>query len=91
MQTDREFAGKVAAVIQDAIANEKIGFDPNGDAVVTETAAYDEHYLSIDKGVFVRVRLGDGEAEIGIKVQAYTDPLFQEELEQQEEADDYVG
>lgn len=56
-------------------------FEESGDMTLDSQEMYNEHYMSNDRGLFLRLRLGSGNAEVGIKVQALTDPMFEQELE----------
>lgn len=81
MRNNDEFAKQIADALQIAFAERKVDLDEDGDTLVEEVSAYEEHYMSRDRGVFIRLRLGSGSAEVGIRVQALTDPMFEQELE----------
>lgn len=83
MRINDEFAHIVAQNLANLIeqAFRSGTFEESGDMGLESQEMYDEHYMSTDRGVFLRLRLGDGNAEVGIKVQALTDHRFEQELE----------
>jgi CYTH domain-containing protein len=83
VRNNDEFAHTVAQNLANLIddAFRSCTFEQSGDMTLDSQEMYNDHYMSSDRGVFLRLRLGSGEAEIGIKIQAMTDTTFEQELE----------
>lgn len=82
MRNNDEFAHIVAQNLANLIeaAFRSGTFEESGDMGLDSQEMYNEHYMSNDRGVFLRLRLGEGNAEVGIMVKALTDPRFEQEL-----------